>query len=167
MNLLSRHIRFTFFALALLSLAGCGEEVALLEVEITLPLSGGEGSRTWAFAEVIDEAEGDFMWPAGRGVPEQLLTRPTTLRFGVPAKEDTGMRMRVSFCLESNCEDSADAIGVAPQIGYRIERSHYLLETTYFKRDDRGHSRRKRSQGNQRRQMRNRRMLERASDSMV
>lgn len=115
-------------------LASCGEERALLNVEIDLPLSGGAGTRTWAFAEVQAEAEGDFAWGPGEGISEQMETRPTTLSFGVPATRDTGMRMRISFCYESDCSDPADALGTAPQIGYRLERSHYLLQTTVFRR---------------------------------
>ncbi len=121
------------FALVAL-LSACGEERALLEVELELPRTGGVGTRVWAFAEVQAEAEGDFFWPPGEGVAEQLLAEPATMSFGVPATRDTGMRLRVSFCFEEDCSDPQDALGQAPQVGYRIERSHYLLETTRMHR---------------------------------
>ena len=114
--------------------SGCGEDRALLEVELELPITGGANTRVWAFAEVQAGADGDFMWPPGEGVSEQLKAVPDTFEFGVPATEDTGMRMRVSFCFTMDCSDSRDLLGVAPQIGYRIERSHYLRETTRFVR---------------------------------
>lgn len=123
-----------FFAGILLLLAGCGEERALLEVAFELPISQGAGTRVWAFAEVQAGAEGDFNWGPGEGVSEQLLAAPATLAFGVPATENTGMRIRLSFCHEQDCSDPQDALGVAPQLGFRLERSHYLLETTRFAR---------------------------------
>ena len=119
---------------AFVFVSACGEDRALLDVELELPLSGGTGTRMWAFVEVQADAKGDFLWPPGEGTSKQLLVTPATLEFGVPATKNTGMRMRVSFCYTANCNDVQDLLGMAPQIGYRIERSHYLFETTRFVR---------------------------------